>query len=1722
MIAHSVSAQLTTQQVQMLSRSDSTLPFLRAVDSIRKELTIQDAYDTTEGGNLRSFARWSRFAEERICTNAPQGANRFSPANLALRNYLGNINTNCDYEGWKGDWQCLGPYINTFGGQNEQSGRVDAIWVHPTDTNFILLGSATGGLWKTTDGGHNWYNLTDASKTVISGTIGVNKIAVDPLDLDRIYIATGKHGMNKNTWGYSCGLLFSEDGGQTWEADANADDTIANQSDFWDESIGQLAYMPGSEKLFLVYKNKVFLKPTISSNWQDITPSIDSLTNITDLQFTKISPYEAVVKTSPINGTSKLWIYSGGSWSSILINLPGFNQVPGNENISISSQDNIYLNLTTDTSGKLLVEYSLNTGTTNVLRDNWFTDFQYIFVSPNHDSVFYGTLHTGFTADLSVSFNKGQTFSSNISTSNHADVRCVFIHTSVDTFNGRKDRIFVGSDGGITYKPAYQTQLRSIMGDGISISQVYGFSNTEVDEDILEGGSQDNGSYTWIKNRNPQWRSLEVDGDNYLSKFTRNGRTVYTQFNFPQTARIDFFDNPDSTAASMITNPPDGTVDSSDGRCDCGPNDTSGFIYLWHEHAQDTRNLYFDLEDNAFMGVYRIWRQHLGDVGWTQAFQNDPLMPQGADSTFDLRMVRDFIFSEKSPNIAYVAYKRPAGADSLGNIKTPKLFYTNVLTFDILQGQFTASWDDVTPEEAKYNRIMDLEVDPNDPERIWVALGEINWGMVSAHPDSMEERVMYSDDHGQTWEDISQGLPPLPVNKIIYNKNTYNELYAGTDVGVYRWDNGRSEWVCFSDSLPSCLVTDMEMNYCANKLRISTFGRGIWETKLYTEADQWNIPYTTEVEITSDTTWSRSRYLTGNIRIKNNAKLTIENTDSIQTIIGMPRNGTITIEPGADLIVDGAKITNGCDECMWYGIIVQGDKTVAQPYAGSVYHGVVTLKNGAVLEHARNAVNLFDAIEGDPDKTGGIINATESYFINNKRSIAFSDYPYDDKSIIKDCKFYIDSEYKGHKLEYPFGAHITMWLVNGVDITGCDFYNWDTNEQNMGKGNGIIAADAGFVVKPLCDVCSPSHFNGFRNGINISGGFENQAADLITGAAFDSNTVGVRAIVKNYVTVTNSTFDIGHGLSTIIDPKDESYLPQCPWNIGIYTNKAEHFWIEQNSFVGHENSEIGTLGTFTVSSGKNNNTIYKCNFEGLGYGSATARINGASPPDQTAPWTVPGLRFRCNSYEDNIDDIHIAAFNPSTHGVAVFQGRYSNNTFYSAENTFYHSTRHLVNEGLYIYYYGTASPGSPSQLFGGVFVDSFANYDDCSSKLGDDVMTTGNVNPFTLPVGEMKTKWDSLRLKRDTLLTNYLALLDNGSTSTLVSYIETYSGSKPALTATLIGYSPYLSKYAVIASFPQLDTGQFQSVVDANPDLLMDNEYYNTLISDLSPPLSDWYKDKLAADRGTITAAGKDVMEISTLSAEMSDLADQIITATRLDTTGTLLDTLAIWYRKMNSLSGEYLLAGHYFSIGDTSRAQEIIDSIAIKFTLGVDDTRDLEDYNEIFQVVKGIIAEGKTLDQADTGDVEAINEIFSTGTYETGIFAQKVLGPSTPEPEPPTPPLFGDCIQDGWVFERHAGTAQQALMPSINSLYSDNPYLKVSPNPARDIVHFTYNIPDKKGELTITITNTVGQIMQQFKVQNGKGVVDWSVINIPSGTYIYNMAENRRKIATGKVAIIK
>jgi photosystem II stability/assembly factor-like uncharacterized protein len=98
----------------------------------------------------------------------------------------------------------------TIQGPGNLGGRVNAIAIHPLDSNNILLGYSQGGMYQTKDGGETWLPVFDEHPS-----LAISHISFDPHQPNVVYATTG----DVNISGYpflGSGVYRSDDGGTTW------------------------------------------------------------------------------------------------------------------------------------------------------------------------------------------------------------------------------------------------------------------------------------------------------------------------------------------------------------------------------------------------------------------------------------------------------------------------------------------------------------------------------------------------------------------------------------------------------------------------------------------------------------------------------------------------------------------------------------------------------------------------------------------------------------------------------------------------------------------------------------------------------------------------------------------------------------------------------------------------------------------------------------------------------------------------------------------------------------------------------------------------------------------------------------------------------------------------------------------------------------------------------------------------------------------------------------------------------------------------------------------------------------------------------------------------------------------------------------------------------------------------------------------------------------------
>ena len=136
-----------------------------------------------------------------------------------------------------------------------------------------------------------------------------------------------------------------------------------------------------------------------------------------------------------------------------------------------------------------------------------------------------------------------------------------------------------------------------------------------------------------------------------------------------------------------------------------------------------------------------------------------------------------------------------------------------------------STWSNITPSGSlspSPNNISGVTIDPDNEQHIVIS--------ISGYTSNM--KVMESFNGGQTWSNLSSGLPNVPANCVIFEGDSSDGIYVGTDIGVYYHSSVFSNWVSYNQNLPNVIVVDFEIYEDDHLLRIGTFGRGVWQSPL--------------------------------------------------------------------------------------------------------------------------------------------------------------------------------------------------------------------------------------------------------------------------------------------------------------------------------------------------------------------------------------------------------------------------------------------------------------------------------------------------------------------------------------------------------------------------------------------------------------------------------------------------------------------------------------------------------------------------------------------------------------------------------------------------------------------------------------------------------------------------------------------------------------------------
>ena len=401
----------------------------------------------------------------------------------------------------------------------------------------------------------------------------------------------------------------------------------------------------------------------------------------------------------------------------------------------------------------------------------------------------------------------------------------------------------------------------------------------------------------------------------------------------------------------------------------------------------------------------------------------------------------------------------------------------------------------------------------------------------------------------------------------------------------------------------------------------------LFKTNVYNNGNQY-------VKIDTNTLWNTKKYITTNIIIPNNVTLTITDT------IAFSNNAKMIVHPGGRLNISGGVLLSSCDNSLWQGIEVWGTPDAAQ-YTGiravtSPQQGEVVLNN-AVIKNAVCGVRVGKLNPRNQGKGGGVIKASYSQFVNNKKAVHFNPYSHvnvfnrvtDNVSYFHHCIFSVDDD--AYFTVDTSNVQVALHNVTGVQFRGCNFEDMQTKTSWTDMGTALYACNAGFRINEQTDIFkypatyhdTACIFYNYKNAIAIVGSAEKPVRMYNTD--FNNNSTAVNAKNADALIILSCSFSSG----------STSYSSDIH---GLILDSCNLYRIENNQFLG-----IGN-GIKIIGKTEDNNTIRLNTFSQLCRAIEVYGNNGNSSNDINATSVeLKGLQFECNDFAMDSTDIYIAS-----------------------------------------------------------------------------------------------------------------------------------------------------------------------------------------------------------------------------------------------------------------------------------------------------------------------------------------------------------------------------------------------------------------------------------------------------------------------------------------------
>lgn len=677
----------------------------------------------------------------------------------------------------------------------ERGGRVTTVTGVPSQPYTFYMGSTGGGVWKTTDAGHTWSNISDAF--IPLGSMGAVEVA--PSDPNIVYAGTGSSKIRSNV-SIGRGIYKSTNAGKTWNfsglRDAGQIATVRVHP-----ANPDVVYVAALGNPFVDSKDRgVYRSNDGGKTWKNVLFVSDSV-GAADLEIQPGNPN--VLFACMWHGQRKPWtIVSGAREGGI------YKSTDGGDTW-------------TKLGGGLPHELF---GRSNVAISNANPKRIYALIEASPGSGLYRSEDAGATWSL---INSSRTL-----------ITRPFYYTTLGADPNNADIIYVGNEGWFKSMDGGKNFRRQQVPHGDNHDIWINPKNSLYMIQSNDGGANVSldGGVSWSTQMSqPTAEIYQVALDNqypYRVYGAQQDNTTVIVPSLPLGNGQDFRVGPGCETGPIIPSPsnPDVVYGSCKGqfsRQDMNTTDEQRYwigaeslygnggadlIYRFQRVSpmevspHDPRVVYY--------GSQFVHRTRDGGVTWEKISPDLTAHPEGTQGASGEPITRDAT-GEEIYSTLYSIRESPVQRGLIWTGSNDGLVY---VTRD--DGK---TWTNVTPNIEPGGRVQNIEPSPHRPGTAYVAMYRFLLGDFAPY-------IFRTNDYGKTWTRLTDGHNGIaadePTRVVREDPDRAKLLYAGTEFGIYvSFDNG-AHWQAFQLNLPHTPVTDIK--FARQDLVLSTQGRSFW------------------------------------------------------------------------------------------------------------------------------------------------------------------------------------------------------------------------------------------------------------------------------------------------------------------------------------------------------------------------------------------------------------------------------------------------------------------------------------------------------------------------------------------------------------------------------------------------------------------------------------------------------------------------------------------------------------------------------------------------------------------------------------------------------------------------------------------------------------------------------------------------------------------------------